>query len=45
MKKNCRDLKAVYSAVNAEAGHDALEEFEKIQNEKYPMIYKSWQSN
>ncbi len=45
LKAVCRDLKAVYSAVNAEAGHDALEEFGKIWNEKYPMIYKSWQSS
>jgi putative transposase len=36
-----KDLKAVYSAVNTEAGHDALDEFGKIWNEKYPMIYKS----
>src|SRR5574344_1565507 len=45
LKAVCRDLKAVYSAVNAEAGHDALEEFGKIWNERYPMIYKSWQAN
>src|SRR5574344_2024503 len=45
LKAVCRDLKAVYSAVNAEAGHDALEEFGKAWNERYPMIYKSWQAN
>src|SRR5574344_1489006 len=45
LKAVCRDLKTVYSAVNAEAGHDALEEFGKIWNEKYPMIYKSWEAN
>jgi transposase-like protein len=42
MKKVCAGLKAVYSANSEAAGRDALEEFGKIWNEKYPMIYKSW---
>jgi transposase-like protein len=42
LKKACVDLKAFYSAVSEEVGHDALEDFGKIWNDKYPMIYKSW---
>ena len=42
LKKICSDLKAVYSAASETAGRDALEEFGKAWNEKYPMIYKSW---
>jgi putative transposase len=42
LKKVCADLKAVYSAPGEEAGHDALEEFGKTWNDKYPMIYQSW---
>jgi len=43
LKKVCADLKAVYSANSDEAGHDALEDFGKKWNDKYPMIYQSWQ--
>jgi transposase-like protein len=42
LKKVCADLKAVYSAATEEAGRDALEEFGKTWNTKYPMIYQSW---
>ena len=42
LKKVCADLKAVYSANTESAGREALEEFGKTWNEKYPMIYKSW---
>ncbi|MDR2596994.1 MAG: IS256 family transposase [Treponema sp.] len=42
LKKVCADLKAVYSAPGEEAGHDALEDFGKKWNDKYPMIYQSW---
>jgi transposase-like protein len=42
LKKVCSDLKAVYSAASEAAGRDALEEFGKTWNVKYPMIYKSW---
>jgi len=42
LKKVCTDLKAVYSANTESAGRDALEEFGKTWNVKYPMIYKSW---
>ena len=42
LKKVCVDLKAVYSASTETAGRDALEEFGKTWDAKYPMIYKSW---
>lgn len=45
LKAVCRDLKEVYSAINAETGHEALEEFGKKWNDKYPMIQASWQRN
>ena len=38
LKAVCRDLKEVYSAINAESGHEAL-------NNKYPMIQASWERN
>jgi len=43
LKKLCVDLKAVYSAHTEEAGLAALEDFGKKWNDKYPMIYQSWQ--
>lgn len=45
LKAVCRDLKDVYSAINAESGHEALEEFGKKWNDKYPMIQASWERN
>ena len=45
LKTVCRDLKEVYSAINAESGHEALEEFGKKWNDKYPMIQASWERN
>lgn len=45
LKAVCRDLKEVYSAVNAGSGHEALEEFGKKWNDKYPMIQASWERN
>lgn len=45
LKAVCKDLKEVYSAVNADSGHDSLEEFGKKWNEKYPMIQTSWERN
>jgi transposase-like protein len=42
LKKVCADLKTIYSANTVEAGRNALEEFGKTWNNKYPMIYKSW---
>ena len=45
LKTVCRDLKDVYSAINAESGHEALEDFGKKWNDKYPMIQASWERN
>jgi putative transposase len=45
LKKVCADLKTIYSANTEEAGHDALEDFGKKWNDKYPMIYKSWEQH
>lgn len=45
LKAVCRDLKEVYSAPSAEAGSEALEDFGKKWNSKYPMIWKSWSDN
>ncbi len=45
LKAVCRDLKEIYSAINAESGHEALEEFGKKWNDKYPMIHASWERN
>jgi len=43
LKKVCADLKTIYSANSEEAGRDALEDFGKKWNGKYPAIYQSWQ--
>ena len=45
LKTVCRDLKDVYSAINAETGHEALEKKKKKWNDKYPMILASWERN
>src|SRR5215469_16135581 len=45
LKKVCADLKAVYSANTEAAARDALEDFGKKWDDKYPMIYKSWDSH
>ena len=43
LKKVCADLKAVYSAATEDVARNALEDFGKIWNGKYPMIYQSWE--
>jgi transposase-like protein len=43
LKKLCGDLKQIYSAADEEAGLDALEDLGRKWNDKYPMIYQSWQ--
>lgn len=45
LKSVCRDLKEVYSAINAESGHKGLEEFSRKWNGKYPMIQAFWERN
>lgn len=39
------DLKAVYAAPDEQSASDALEEFSKKWDGKYPQISKSWQAN
>lgn len=41
LKVVCRNLKEIYSAINAEQGHELLEELGKKWNDKYPMIQAS----
>jgi transposase-like protein len=43
LKKVCVDLKAVYSAGTEKTGRDALDDFGKKWDDKYPMIFKSWE--
>lgn len=45
LKAVCKDLREVYSAINAESGHEALERFGEKWNGKYPMIQASWERN
>ena len=45
LKAVCKDLKEVYSAITADAGHDAFEAFGKKWNDKYPMIQAAWERN
>jgi transposase-like protein len=42
LKQVCAGLNAVYTANTEAAGRDALEEFGKKWDEKYPMIFQSW---
>ena len=43
LKQVCRDLKEIYSAVNADAGHEALAEFGRKWDSKYPMVSAAWE--
>ena len=45
LRKVCADLKAVYSACSEEAGYQALEDFGKRWDGKYPMICQAWQGH
>ena len=42
LKEICRDLNQIYSAVNEE---EALDDFGKKWNGKYPMIQRSWEAH
>src|SRR5215469_1472016 len=42
LKKVCADLKEIYSAATESVARNALEEFGKTWDKKYPMVYKSW---
>lgn len=43
LKAACRDLREIYSAASAERGREALEEFGKKWDGKYPTIRASWE--
>lgn len=43
LRQVCADLKAVYSAPSEEAGMDALGEFGRKWDAKYPMIREAWE--
>lgn len=44
-KKIAADLKTVYRAATVEQAEEALKDFEKTWDSRYPMIGKSWRSN
>ena len=44
-KEIIRDLKKIYGAISEEEALFALEEFKEKWQNKYPQIYKSWESN
>ena len=44
LKEVCRDLKRIYAAVNEEEALEALDDFGKKWNSKYPMIHRSWEA-
>ena len=45
LKEVCRDLRSIYSAVNEEEALEALDDFGKKWNSKYPMIQRSWEAH
>ena len=45
LKAVCHDLKQIYTAVNEEEALEALEDFGKNWNSKYPMIQRSWEAH
>ena len=45
LKAVCHDLKQIYTAVNKEEALEALEDFGKNWNSKYPMIQRSWEAH
>ncbi|UTC66970.1 MULTISPECIES: nucleotidyl transferase AbiEii/AbiGii toxin family protein [unclassified Treponema] len=45
LKDVCKDLKEIYSAINEKSGAEALEDFGKKWDDKYPMIKAAWQRN
>jgi transposase-like protein len=44
-KQFCNDMKPIYKAINKDIGFEALEEFSKKWNEKYPYSVQSWYRN
>ena len=45
LKAVCQDLKQIYTAVNEDEALEALEDFGKNWNSKYPMIQRSWEAH
>lgn len=45
LKAVCHDLKQIYTAVNEEEALEALEDFGKNWNSKYPMIQRLWEAH
>ncbi len=45
LKEVCRELKQIYSAVNEEEALEALDDFGRKWNGKYPMIQRSWETH
>ncbi|GMO55613.1 MAG: IS256-like element ISSod18 family transposase [Termitinemataceae bacterium] len=45
LKKICAGLRSIYTAATESAGRASLEDFGKTWNERYPMIYQSWNTN
>lgn len=45
LKKVVSDLKKVYQAATEEQGLNALSEFSRLWDNRYPMISKSWRNN
>jgi transposase-like protein len=45
LKKVCADLKAIYAANTESVAKDALEDFGKKWDDKYPMISRSWENH
>lgn len=45
IKKFTGDLKPIYKASTEEGGIAALNEFEKVWGEKYPLVIRSWRTN
>ena len=41
-KRVCTDLRKIYTAPNIEAAEAALEEFEEVWGDQYPMIGQAW---
>ena len=45
LKEVCRDLRCIYSAVDEEEALEALDDFGRKWNSKYPMIQRSWEAH
>ena len=45
LKEVCRDLRRIYGAVNEEEALEALDDFGKKWNSRYPMIQRSWEAH